>query len=166
MNFLRNMYYAVIPYHLRPHTLWYKFKCFVWYRYTTTKPRTLNHEWCDRDHLLIHAIFEIARNFIEKEGPKSEAEWAEHKEHNPEFHASWRETKEILDWWTARGDDYPWDMPDEEFDKMYPWTMPPDCDSTEYQRRCYEKLLIEDKHKAEVRAKAQRIIEISPYYWT
>ena len=163
-----DLYHTVIPYEYRPHALWRKFKCWAWYRYTTTKPRTLGNEWCDSDHLLLHTIFEIARTFLEKEGPKTEKEWADQKEANPEFYASWLETKEILDWWIARGDDYPWDMPDDEFDKMYPWKMPPadEYTGTEYERRCYEKLLIEDKHKTEVRAKAQRIIDISPYYWT
>lgn len=156
----------MIPYGFRPKNIWYKFKCWAWYRYTTTKPRTLGNEWCDSDKLLLHTVFEIARTFLEKEGPKTEKEWAENKEANPEFYASWLETKEITDWWIARGDDYPWDMPAEQFDKEYPWIMPPDYGGTKFGRRCVEMQLVEDKYKAEVRAKAQRIIELSPYYWS
>lgn len=159
-------YYGVVPYHLRPKNLWYTFSCWAWKRYTTTKPRTLDHGWCDRNALIEHTIIEIARQFLEKEGPETEEEWAWQAKHNPEFYAAWRETKEIIDWWLARGDEYPWDMPDEEFDKLHPWTMPPNYDGTEYSQRCFQRLLVEDKNKVEVREKLKRIVELTPWYWT
>jgi hypothetical protein len=159
----------MVPYGLRPHNLWYKFSCFAWKRYTTTKPRTLGHEWTDRDALLIHTVFEIVRKFLEKEGPKTEEEWTWQSIHNPGFYASWKESKDIIDWWiNDYKSDYVWDLTDEQFDKEYPWVMPStdEYSGTFEERRSYERFLAEDKYEAQVREKAKRLIDISPYYWT
>jgi len=58
-----------------PHNLWYSFKCWAWKRYSTIKPRYLNHEWCDRTELLPHMMFEILSQFIERECSPGWVEW-------------------------------------------------------------------------------------------
>ena len=60
-------YYSLVPYHLRPGELVYRFKCWAWHRYSTVKPRHLPHTWVDRSHLMPHMMFEILSDFIEKE---------------------------------------------------------------------------------------------------
>lgn len=71
LSFLRKIkhtYWAIIPYDWRPHSIWYRLKCFVWHRYTTVHPRTLPwHTWTDRDSLLTHSIMEILSRYIEEE---------------------------------------------------------------------------------------------------
>lgn len=64
---IRDKYYDIVPYNWRPKEIWYRFKCWAWYRYSTVKPRYLGHTWVDRDRLLIHTTFEILCQFYEKE---------------------------------------------------------------------------------------------------
>lgn len=164
---IEDLYHTIIRYEWRPKNVWYKFKCWAWKRYTTTKPRTLGHGWCDRDALLIHTIFEIARSFLEKEGPKSEQEWEEHKIHNPGFYASWRETKEIIDWWLNKYEDlYVWGLTDEQFDREYPWDHAGAEGEILESLRAKERFKRDDEYEQLLRDKAKRIIDISPYYWT
>ncbi len=49
------------------HSVWYKIKCWVWYRYTTIKPRYLGHTYCDSVDLMPHLMFELLSRFIEEE---------------------------------------------------------------------------------------------------
>jgi hypothetical protein len=98
--------------------MWHYVKCRLWKRYTTVTPRSLPPTWCDRDHLILHANFEILMDFVENELPHSwsvkdlEAEIA--KEVAPgdwqqEQSRAWCEsalpsTKEIeflYHWWTV-----------------------------------------------------------------
>ncbi len=81
--------------------MWYRFKCWTWKRYTTIKPRTLPHTWCDRSHLLPHMIFEILSQFIEGEcGPDGHVEWYGEWGHKLESGKYVRdEMQELYDWW-------------------------------------------------------------------
>ena len=64
---IQYLYWSIVPHDYRPDELWYKLKCWVWHRYTTVKPRYLPHTWMDRDKQLVHSMFEILSEFIEKE---------------------------------------------------------------------------------------------------
>lgn len=66
---------------------WYWLKCAVWHKYNVVKCRRLGPTWCDRDHLLVHAVFQILTDFIDKEKP-----W--------QFEAS---DKEIIDAYSGDG---------------------------------------------------------------
>ena len=117
---IQSRYWMTIPYDWRPREILYRLKCFLWYRYTTIRPRTLNyHTWCDRGNLLAHMMFEILSEFIENECSSGDIDWywKDKKEYpvakkivpgqpynqdkikNPE--AVWiiDEMKELLRWW-------------------------------------------------------------------
>lgn len=64
---IQETYWKLIPYDWRVGQIWYRFKCWAWHRYTTVKPRTLDHTWYDRSGLLPHCMFEILGNFLENE---------------------------------------------------------------------------------------------------
>lgn len=64
---VQEFYWSLIPYESRPFHLWYRFKCFVWHRYTTVKPRYLGHVYCDTRELLVHTSFELLIRFYEEE---------------------------------------------------------------------------------------------------
>lgn len=66
---IKAKYWNLVPYDWRPGQIWYRFKCWAWYRYTTVKPRALPDTWMDRDTILEHMAFEILSQFIEKEKP-------------------------------------------------------------------------------------------------
>lgn len=163
---IEDIYHKVVPHRFRPKELWYRLKCRVWKKYTTVKPRTLGHGWCDRDGLLIHCIFEIARDFLENEGPKTEAEWAEQKEMNPAFYESWNETRELIDWWLKHDDHYVYGLTDEEFDAEFPWEPSKDFEGTHEEYRTRAKFLADNEVEKMILEKAKRIIDISQFYWT
>ena len=64
---IKHKYWKIVPYDYRPKNLWYKLKCFLWHRYTTIKPRELDHTWCDRCELIVYTNFEILQQFVEEE---------------------------------------------------------------------------------------------------
>lgn len=73
----------------------YRFKCFVWHRYTTTKPRYLDHTWCDISHLLVHTSFELLLRFYEQEMYEYYTDWD-----YDEYHRNARDKIEYLvDWY-------------------------------------------------------------------
>ena len=72
---IKHCYWQLIPYDYRPGQIWYKTKCFWWYRYSTVKPKTLPHTWVDRSTLLPHCIFQILTDFWEKEVSRDIVDW-------------------------------------------------------------------------------------------
>lgn len=101
---LRRQYYQWIPYNYRPHELWYRFKCFVWHRYTTTKPKCLGHTWCDKVELLPHTMFQILVDFVEKECTPERVNWYHEYGHKVTVDGVEKfvrdEIQEIYDWYT------------------------------------------------------------------
>lgn len=151
---LEKVYHTIIPHRFRLAQIWYKIKCRYWKRYTTIKPRKLDHGWCDRDHLLIHAIFEVACQFLEKEVAMTANEWEWQREHNPEFYASWEEMRKLRDWWLYDYDeDYPYSLSDYALKQLEK-----DTGKSSYD--------IEQEYRASVREKCKRIIDISPWFWS
>ena len=102
--------YKVWPYRWRPRELWYRFKCRVWHRYTTVKPRTLPwHTWTDRSTLLPHCMFEILTQFIEGECSPGIIDWegSGHMIPGPDGNEVNVRTvmRELYDWWDKRPED-------------------------------------------------------------
>ncbi len=69
------VYFRNMPYCLRPGNIWYALKCWAWHRYSTIKPRVLNHQYIDRSDLIPHLIFEVLCQFVEKEMYKNSTDW-------------------------------------------------------------------------------------------
>lgn len=148
---LRMLYLTLVPFNLRPKNLWYKFSCWGWKRYTTIKPRGLSHEWCDRDHLLIHVVFEVLCEFVEKEAKLKtykKKDWEWQRKHNPGFYKSWKEAYELYNWWLKEYSD----------DGPPSWNEKKETATEWYER--------DEAYWKEVRRKTQRVIAISPYFWT
>jgi len=87
-----------------PANLWYRFKCWAWHRYSTVKPRYLPHTWCDRSHLLFHAMFEILSDFRDGECNPGhvawyDSEWAHKVTVNGEEKFVRDEIEDIYNWW-------------------------------------------------------------------
>jgi hypothetical protein len=87
----------------RIHELWYSLKCWAWHRWSTVKPRTLPHTWCDRRELLAHMMFEILGQFIERECSPGIVEW--YGESGDKISVDGKEKfvrdemQELWDWW-------------------------------------------------------------------
>ena len=138
-------YYAIVPYEWRPKEVWYNIKCFAWKRYTTVKPRTLGHTWCDKTNLIPHVLFEMLCDFVETELRNGRINWDAFEDQ-----AAARDEMEILyTWWTETyQEDYPFCLPDKEYDVI---------ENVLEVEVAYQQLLLE---------KCKRIIELSPYMWT
>lgn len=106
---IKYAYWKVVPHRLRPGELWYRFKCWIWHRYTTVKPRGLPHTWYDRSGLMPRMIFEILSQFIEGEcGEDCHIDWYYPNDdgtlgHQVEVDGKrvnvLDEMKDIYDWW-------------------------------------------------------------------
>lgn len=87
----------------RPSNLWYRFKCWAWYRYTTIKPRYLGHTWCDRTEQLPHMMFEILSQFVEDECSPGHVEWYGDGAHKVIVNGKEKfvrdELQDLYDWW-------------------------------------------------------------------
>jgi hypothetical protein len=57
---------------------------------------TIEKGWCDSDHVLLHAAFQVLVDFIEKEKPNKTIDWKWNKEHQK----AWKEMGELYHWWT------------------------------------------------------------------
>lgn len=100
---IRHTYWRIIPYDWRPGQIVYRLKCFLWKRYSTVKPRSLPHTWCDRCELLPHMMFEILSQFIERECSPGIVEWYGEYGHKITVDGEERyvrdEMQSLYDWW-------------------------------------------------------------------
>jgi len=60
------------------------------------KIRTLEKGWCDKDHLMLHAAFQLLVDFVEQEKPEAFIDW----NHSPEHRQVWKEICALYKWWT------------------------------------------------------------------
>lgn len=193
--FFYNVYLA-IPYDCRPKNAWYVFSCWAWKRYSTVKPRKLDHTWIDRSALIYHVVFEVLSDFVEKEldrvpkylskPPPSERTYTPSEEETAMYAnqlAIENELREIHKWWTTQyNEEYCYDLSDEDFDKEFPWCVvkEPNPKNTPievrehedatlpapYRYRIMARLYAEMRYNEMVLAKAKRVIELSPHMWT
>lgn len=162
--------YWKIPYDWRPSQIWYRLKCYFWHRYTTIKPRYLDHTWHDRCDILPHMMFEILSQFIEKECSPGHVDWDWDEEHR----AIRQEMQELYDWWHQVYNKQYLEQSEALWDKALEhrpailweqvWDNP---DDEIIYRECIDKV-----HKLDTRITEQltdklcRIIKLRHYMWT
>ena len=56
---------------------------------------TLAKGFHDKDELLLHAVFQILVDFVEKEDPETVVDWNADRR----YRAAWKEIKELYTWW-------------------------------------------------------------------
>lgn len=165
---VEDLYHTIIPFDYRPKNIWYTFTCFAWKRYSTVKPRKLGHTWIDRSHLVFHVVFEVLSDYVEKELNKLSEDHPIPVNLGSEYN-DWdtaeKELREIHNWWiNDYNEDYIWNLSDEDFDRLYPWTTPEDYTGKDY--RGIARVKAEQQYEDMVLAKAKRVIDLSPYMWT
>lgn len=100
---------------------WYWLRCRLWHRYNVVVCRALPPTWCDRDYLLVFAVFQILEDFITQEQPweftadvyatyvmEYDEEQARERE------ADWKTIRELYAWWQGRKADPDYDNYDED----------------------------------------------------
>lgn len=80
--------------HIVLHEIPYWIKCRLWKRYNVLKIKSLPCTWTDRDHIMIHAMFQVLSDFIEKEDPDNHFHPTE-----SEFSKISNKMHDLLDWW-------------------------------------------------------------------
>jgi len=60
------------------------------------KIHTLEKGWCDKDHVLLHAVFQLLVDFVEQEKPDQIVDWNS----DPAHKQAWKEIRSLYRWWT------------------------------------------------------------------
>ena len=60
------------------------------------KINTLEKGWCDKDYVMLHAVFQLLVDFVEQEKPDQIVDWNFDLEHK---HV-WKEIRSLYNWWT------------------------------------------------------------------
>jgi hypothetical protein len=138
------------------------------------KINTLEKGWCDKDEMMLHAVFQLLVDFVEQEKPDEVVDWSSYPEHK---HA-WKEIRSLYRWWTltrsARRS--PLDQKGLRKPPMR-WKKIPGSDL--YELACYDKkkyaaydaalkkhLRLEKKWSQEDQRNLHRLVEIRPFLWT
>ena len=60
------------------------------------KIHTLKKGWCDKDHVMLHAAFQVLVDFVEQEKPDKVVDWNS----DPSHKQAWKEIRSLYRWWT------------------------------------------------------------------
>lgn len=149
---------------------YYSVKNFI-FPHNVLRIESLGREYTDPVGYLLHANFQILKDFVEKEKPFVVIDWFE----NEETLAIGDEIKELYDWWVyLRPDrDDPWGerFDGEEFgpdhgtpgstSNTYVWQI-----SEEYRQHLRKCGAIQDKYDQEDQENLERLIKIREHLWT
>ncbi len=186
---IQRWYWRTLPYDWRPGQLWYRLICWVWHRYTTVKPRYLDHTWCDRCTSLPHTMFEILSEFVEKECSPGNIEWYGEYGHVITVNGTEKfvrdEIQDLYNWWhKVWNQEYGQvsDMLWKEAEKHSPvseWLPTKDSDLYEYNPQFASepdakiyRLLLNALRELEIRMEKEsqlylhRLVNVIPYLWT
>jgi hypothetical protein len=61
------------------------------------KIHTLKKGWCDKDHVMLHAVFQLLVDFVEQEKPDQLVDWNS----DPAHKQAWKEIRSLYRWWTG-----------------------------------------------------------------
>jgi hypothetical protein len=152
---------------------WYEFKCWLWYRFTTIKPRYLGHTWTDRDELLAHMMFEILCQFIERECSPGDINWYEEdwpdKKVEVDGQEKWArdELQDLYDWWIKgyndkrlKDEEAKWkEIKREVGDKI-------NLKNEQYRKMVREISVLERQWEDELNIMLARLLKMRKYMWT
>ena len=138
------------------------------------KIHTLQRGWCDKDHIMLHAAFQLLVDFVEKEEPGETIDWNA----DPDHRQAWKEIRALYKWWTearatrrdpldAEGLKHPplrWKtVAGSSFRQLV------DYDKSkypEYEKAMKQHQVLERKWEAEDQKNLHRLVDIRGYLWT
>lgn len=138
------------------------------------KIHTLNKGWCDKDHVLLHAAFQLLVDFVEQEKPDQSIDW----NWNPEHKQAWKEIRALYRWWTWTRPARKSSLCEKGLKKpSMRWKKIPGSDNRQlvgYDKKKYpeyEKALkkhwqLEKKWEEEDQRNLHRLVDIRKYLWT
>ena len=135
---------------------------------------SLEKGWCDKDYVLLHAVFQLLVDFVEKEKPDQIVDWYS----DPAHKHAWREIRSLYRWWTQRRPARRSPL-DEHGLKKPPmrWKKIPGSDNSQlmdYDKKkyaAYDAALknhwrLEKKWDVEEQRNLHRLIEVRQFLWT
>lgn len=184
---IRYKYWDLVPYEYRPRSLYRWLKCWLFKRYTTIKPRYLDHQWHDRMVILPHVMFEILSQFIEQECSPGHIDWEASghmvKVHGKEVNVR-DEMQTLYDWWhKVYNGSYPavYEELWEEAKECSPTSYFSDLSAgfceydpkfkTEEDKMTYHRIIkairkLERQQERELAENMHRVVNLMPYLWT
>jgi hypothetical protein len=60
------------------------------------KIHTLEKGWCDKDYVMLHAVFQLLVDFIDQEKPDQIVDWNS----DPKHKHAWKEIRSLYRWWS------------------------------------------------------------------
>lgn len=138
------------------------------------KIKTLKKGWCDRDHVLLHAAFQVLVDFIEGEKPGQIVDW----NHDTVHRKAWKEITDLYRWWKKERPKRrrPLDNPHL---KRPPWKFKKDLKTgfmssvpfdkekyLSYYRALIEENRLEGEWNEEDQRNLHRLVGIRGYLWT
>ena len=153
--------------------------CFVrnsLHPYNRIKIESLDKSYSDPREVMLHANFQILKDFVEKEKPLEFINWESDEHHS---HAS-QEIRELYDWWVNvypnRIDPYSEEFEGQEYEEEPDFiglVRIPDTDTYRMAKQTpeYEKYLErckkeEERQEAEEQEMVERLVKIRFYLWT
>lgn len=138
------------------------------------KIHTLEKGWCDKDYIMLHAVFQLLVNFVEQEKPDQVVDWNSDLKHK---HV-WKEIRSLYRWWTQTRPSRRSPL-DEKGLKKPPmkWKKIPGSENyqlVDYDRNKYAAYVtalkkdwrLEKKWDEEDQRNLHRLIEIRQFLWT
>lgn len=154
---------------------WYYLKCALWHKYNRVHVKTLPPTWCDRCTLLPHAMFQILRDFVDRECSPGIVDWDSDDDHRK----ARAKMNELLNWWDntylkfdcCEGYDISKCMPEEERNTpikdengkivAYEWN------SNDYEKQFFDEAnRKEEAMRQELTCKLKELIDLRDYLWT
>jgi len=138
------------------------------------KIHTLEKGWCDKDYIILHAVFQILVNFVEQESPDKIVDWNS----DPEHKHAWKAIRSLYRWWTQTRPSRKSPMDAKGLKKpLMKWKKIPgsenyqlvDYDKNKYA--AYEAAMkkhwrLEKKWEEEDQRNLHRLIDIRQFLWT
>jgi len=157
---------------------WYWLKYRIWDKHHILKLRYIKPGWCDKDEILIHAMFEVLCRFIEDEKPDEIVDWNSDEEHK----FARKEMQELYEWWKKRQDrekedpifqegiksphlDFVDYKDDSEFHEVE-FNYINEEEKEKWNKACDESAIWQDKCNKEDEEMMIRLIKIRYFMWT
>ena len=137
------------------------------------KLRGLPSHWIDKDHLILHAAFQLLQDFMERERT-DRIDWND----DPRLARAWQEIRSLYRWWTkvrpdrrepiyAKGLKTPPLKFESVSGKPYTRLIPYDKKKFRlYDRALARQAALEKRWLDEDQRNLHRLVEIRPFLWT
>ena len=138
------------------------------------KIQSLDKGWCDKDHVMLHATFQLLVDFVEQERPDQIVDWNS----NPQHKQAWKEIRSLYKWWTqtrpARKSplyEKGLKIPPLRFKKIPGSDLRELCKYDKKKYPDYEKAIkkqsrLDKKWHEEDQRNLHRLIDVRPFLWT